>query len=30
MTQVFMPPASGVSVEDKLRDLLDARDVEAQ
>ena len=30
MTQVFMPPASGVSVEDKLRDLLDARDPEAQ
>ena len=25
MTQVFMPPASGVSVEDKLRDLLDTR-----
>ena len=25
MTQVFMPPASGVSIEDKLRDLLDAR-----
>jgi len=23
MTQVFMPPASGVSIEDKLRDLLD-------
>ena len=25
MTQVFMPPASGVSIEDKLRDLLDSR-----
>ena len=25
MTQVFMPPASGVSIEDKLRDLLDVR-----
>ena len=25
MTQVFMPPASGVSIEDKLRDLLDTR-----
>jgi CubicO group peptidase (beta-lactamase class C family) len=25
MTQVFMPPASGVSIEDKLRDLVDAR-----
>ena len=30
MTQVFMPPASGLSVEDKLRDLLDAHDLEAQ
>lgn len=30
MTQVFMPPASGVSVEDKLRDLLDERDLETQ
>ena len=25
MTQVFMPPASGVSIEDKLRDLLDTQ-----
>jgi len=25
MTQVFMPPASGVSIEDKLRDLVDTR-----
>lgn len=27
MTQVFMPPASGVSIDDKLRDLLDAQDL---